>query len=272
MSTEASQDPVAKEPTTTVTPSSPGTILVARIWNLVLAVLGTSALIISLWREATNEQVASPLDGISFSLSYFTVWSNIFAFIVAWSLFANPRRDDKIFRWLRMTSLVMIVTTGLIYAAILAASADPCGPGIYTNAVFHYVVPWATLLGFLLFGPRPRLTGDLVWKMLIIPVIWLIYTLLHGLVLVQRPGDVCKPAGDPLATIGQPDNWYPYPFINPEYENGAPSALIPGLTADGYAGIAINIVLVIIMGMVLASIWLGLDRLLSKGEKPTPLD
>ncbi len=272
MSTEANQDPVSKDPTNTVTPGGPGTTLVARIYHLVLALLGTSALAISLWRSATSPEVASPLDGIVFSLSYFTVWSNIFTLIVAWALFANPRRDDKIFRWLRMTTLVMIVTTGLIYAAILAATADPCGPGIYTNAVFHYIVPWATLLGFLLFGPRPRLTGDLIWKMLIIPVIWLSYTLLHGLATVQRPGDICKPDGDPLATIGNPDNWYPYPFIDPEYQDGAPSALIPGLTADGYAGIAINIVCVVVMGMVLASIWLGLDRLLSKGEKPTPLD
>ena len=272
MSTAATPEADPQQPaTTTVTPGSPGMILASRIYNLILAVLGTSALAISLYNSATNDQVASPLDGMSFSLSYFTIWSNIFAFIVAWSIFANPRRDDKIFRWLRMTSLVMIVITGLIYAILLAPSANPCGSGIYTNTVFHYIVPWATLLGFLVFGPRPRFTSDLIWKMMLIPVIWLTYTLLHGLAMVQRPGDKCSP--DPeLQKIGQPDNWYPYPFINPNYKDGAPGEIIPGVTADGYTGIAINMVIVVILGLLFASIFYGLDRWLSKGEKPSELD
>lgn len=279
MSTAATPEADPQQPaTTTVTPGSPGMIVASRIYNLILAVLGTSALAISLFNSATNEQVASPLDGISFSLSYFTIWSNIFAFIVAWAIFANPRRDDKIFRWLRMTSLVMIVITGLIYAILLAPSANPCGSGIYTNTVFHYIVPWATLLGFLVFGPRPRFTGDLIWKMMLIPVIWLTYTLLHGLAMIQRPGDECAPSDKsdqwgPSESIGEAGNWYPYPFINPNYnDTGAPGEIIPGVTADGYTGIAINMVIVVILGLLFASIFYGLDRLLSKGEKPSELD
>ena len=245
--------------------------MASRIYHLILAVLGTSALIISLYNSATYSGL-SALEGISFSLSYFTVWSNIFCFIVAWALFANPRRDDKIFRWLRLTSLVMIIITGLIYALVLAASANPCGTGIYTNTVFHYIVPWATLLGFLIFGPRPRFTPDLLYKQLIIPTTWVIYTVLHGLVMVQRPGDRCSP--DPELRVPSPEllNWYPYPFINPDYKDGAPGAIIPGVTFDGYVGVAFNIVIVVILGLVLGSILYGLDRMLSKGEKATKLD
>ena len=44
------------------------------------------------------------------------------------------------------------------------------------------------------------------------------------------------------------------------------------MTADGYTGIAINIVIVVILGLLFASIFYGLDRWLSKGEKPSELD
>lgn len=253
--------------TLTVMPSSPGSATAARVYHLAVAVVGTASLLVSLYLSATSAVNGGALNGIIFTLSYFTVWSNIFALIINWSLFANPSRDGRGFRWLRMTSLVMIVITGLIYAILLAPIANPCGLGVYTNLGFHYIVPWATLLGFLVFGPRPRFTWDLVPKMMLIPVVWLIYTLIHGAVQSTPPGDTCTDTG-----LGAPQNWYPYPFIDLNYDGtGAPSPLVPGLTAPGYAGVAINIVGVIILGLLFATIFLGLDRALSKGQKPTPL-
>lgn len=271
MSAKASSDASNHNQTVTVTPGSDAAATVARVYHVILALLGTSAMAISLYNGATRPEMGDFPNGWVFELSYFTIWSNIFVLIVNWSLFANPRRDDKIFRWLRLTSLVMIVITGLVYAIVLAPSASVCGTGYFTNTVFHYIVPWATLLGFLLFGPRPRLTWDLLWKCLAIPILWLIYTILRGLLMVTPPGDRCS--SDPAEQVlGQPQNWYPYPFINPDYADGAPSALIPGLTAPGYAGIAINIVGVIALGLIFSTIFIGIDRGLSKGEKPAHLD
>ncbi len=252
--------------TTTLAPTG-GMVTAARVYHLLVALVGTTALAISLTLSATSSASGGALNGIVFTLSYFTVWSNIVALVVNWMLFADPTRDGALFRWLRMTALVMIVVTGLIYALILAASANPCGWGIYTNLGFHYIVPWATLLGFLIFGPRPRFTWDLVPKMMIIPVIWLAYTLIHGAMKVNAPGDRC--ANTPLE---KGVNFYPYPFITLDYDGtGGPSPLVPGLEAGGYAGIAINLVIIIIMALVMASIFVGLDRLLSRGVKPTPL-
>jgi hypothetical protein len=255
-------------PATLTTTPHGGMIPAARVYHLIVALVGTSALAISLFLSATSPVNGGALNGMIFTLSYFTVWSNIFALIINWALFADPTRDGKGFRWLRMTSLVMIVITGLIYAIILAATANPCGWGVYTNLGFHYIVPWATLLGFLIFGPRPRFTWDLVPKMMIIPVLWLVYTLIHGAFTSNAPGDTCT--STPLTTSTY---WYPYPFINVDYNGtGAPSPLVPGLEAQGYAGVAINLVVIIILGLVMASIFVGLDRLLSKRRKPTPLN
>ena len=253
--------------TLTVAPRG-GMITVARIYWAVIALIGTLSLVVSLAISATAQGNGGALNGMIFTLSYFTVWSNIFALIVAWALAADPTRDGKGFRWLRMTSLVMIVITGLIYAILLAPYANPQGIDVYTNLGFHYIVPWATLLGFLLFGPRPRFTWNLVPTMMIIPVLWLIYTLVHGAVQTQPPARALPLVdGAEQTAQGAAQNWYPYPFI----DVNDPSAIIPGLKGEGYGGVAINLVVVIILGLLFATIFLGLDRLLSKGQKPTPL-
>lgn len=248
---------------TTTTTAPTGTwIPVARGYHGLVAVVGTAALLLSLWLSATDPENGGALNGIVFTLSYFTVWSNIFALVVNWAMCADPRRDGRAFRWLRLTSLVMIVITGLVYAIVLAPDAHPEGLGVYTNMGYHYIVPWATLLGFLLFGPRPRFTLALVPTMLIIPVAWLCYTILRGLFLVQPP------AYPPETTVlGEPQHWYPYPFIDVD----DPTSLI-GVNLSGYAGVAVNVVVILILGLVFALIFLGLDRLLSKGERPSPLD
>lgn len=258
----------AEASTSTRTVAPTGTMVpIARIYHLLVALVGTSALTISLIVSATSPVGGGALNGIVFTLSYFTVWSNIIALVVNWMLVADPTRDGALFRWLRITALVMIVITGLIYAIILAPTANPCGWGIYTNMGFHYIVPWATLLGFLLFGPRPRFSWDLVPKMLIVPVVWVVYTLIHGAMTVNAPGDQCS--NTPLQ---RGVNFYPYPFINVDYDGtGGPAPLIPGVEAAGYVGVALNLLIVVILGLLMATLFLGLDRLLSRGAKPTRL-
>ena len=253
----ASSAPAA---TVTVTPGE-RSVVFARIWHLVVALLGTGSLVIGLTLAATEDGNGGAINGLVFSLSYFTVLSNILVAVVTWSLVVRPDNDGRVFRWLRLTSLVMIVITGLVYALVLAADADPTGWYVWSNLGYHYLVPWLSLAGFLLFGPRPRITWDLVPKMLIIPVIWLTYTLIHGAFLTTPPG---YPAAEPLP----PQHWYPYPFL----DVGDPAALIPGMSIPGgYAGVMINIVLIIILGLLFAMAFLGLDRLLSRGQQPTPL-
>ena len=87
--------------------------------------------------------------------------------------------------------LMMIVVTGIIYTITLSASAHPCGWGVCANAACRYVVPSGTLLCFLLLGPRLRLTCIQIPTMLVIPIIWTVCTLLHGVLRINAPGDVC---------------------------------------------------------------------------------
>ncbi len=97
--------------------------------------------------------------------------------------------------------------------------------------------------------------------MLTIPVIWLVYTLLRGLLTLQPPPEA------PAVVLGEPQHWYPYPFI----DVNDPSPLVPGVDLGGYAGVAVNIVMIVILGLAFGFMFLGLDRTLSRKVKPTPL-
>lgn len=236
---------------------------IAKIYWLALALIGTGTLTLSMWLSATNPANGGALNGIIFTLSYFTVWSNIVTAIVSWLLFANPARDGSKFRWIRLTGLVMITITGLIYAIVLAPTANPVGLEKVTNAGYHYIVPIMSVVGFLLFGPRPRFTIGLVPKMMLIPILWLIYTVLHGMILTRPPGKRDSGLTEPL----DPQYFYPYPFMNVR----DPSPLVPGIEAAGLPGVMLNIGLVIVLGLLMATIYWALDRALSLFRKPVPI-
>lgn len=161
--------------------------------------------------------------------SYFTIWSNILVAIVATLLFVNPLRRSRIFRVLRMDSLIMITVTGIIFAVILAPDVQLEGWQYVSNTLEHYITPVLTVLVFLLIGPRGLFRVSSVFLALIIPFIWVAYTLVRGAVI----------------------DAYPYGFID--------------VAAHGYGTVTINLIGVVIFGIILGFIYLGLDRLFSKG-------
>ena len=90
-------------------------------------------------------------------------------------------------------ALLGIAVTGIVYSAILAATHDPNGwREVTSNTLLHYVVPILMVLGWVLFGPRPRTGLRTVLLAIIWPVLWLTYTLVHGAL----------------------SSWYPYPFVD----------------------------------------------------------
>ena len=66
---------------------------------------------------------------------------------------------------------------------------------------------------------------------------------------------------------GDPQHWYPYPFV----DVNDPSPLIPGMSLGGYAGVGVNIIVILVLGLVFGFLFLGLDRALSRGAKPAEL-
>ncbi len=124
--------------------------------------------------------------------SYFTVQSNLLVIAGALLLALDPWRDGRFFRVLRLTGLIGISVTGVVYATLLAPIVDLEGIAMATNIGFHYLSPLLYVVGWLLFGPWPRFDGRTMALCLVWPVAWLIYTLIRGEIV----------------------DWYPYPFID----------------------------------------------------------
>lgn len=108
--------------------------------------------------------------------SYFTIQSNILVLISAVLIAIQPHRQEGWFVLLRLAGLVGITITGIVYASVLAGTADFSGIEWWYDKVFHYGAPIGAMLGFFLFSPRTRFARrDLLF--VVWPVVWLAYTL-----------------------------------------------------------------------------------------------
>ncbi len=158
-------------------------------------------------------------------LSFFTIQSNILSAIVSAQLARNPSRDGTGWRVARLAALFGITVTGIVYSTVLAAIHEPHGWRETTsNAIFHYLVPLGMVLGWLLFGPRPRITGSVIGWALVWPVLWFAYTLVHG----------------------EASGWYPYPFVD--------------VATQGYPRVVLNAVAVTVVFAAVCGLFFWLDR------------
>ncbi|MDR5701214.1 Pr6Pr family membrane protein [Agromyces aerolatus] len=186
------------------TPPAPQIDLRARLarwWFGTIAVVVAAALLIQIVLIFTGGQdVNSGESTAGESLatrfvrlfSFFTIQSNLFVLVTSIALAINVTRDGKLWRVIRLDALLGIIITGLVYETILAPLVHPEGWALAATIGFHYISPWATLIGWLIFGPRPRSTWLTTVLAFIWPLAWLVYTFVHGAVT----------------------GWYPYPFLD----------------------------------------------------------
>ncbi len=177
------------------------------VWQIVLSIRGVNVLV-----DATGAVPGLGTRLVRF-FSYFTVESNILVLITALTLMIRPDRDGPWWRIARLEALFGIAVTGVVYSTLLRGVVDLHGAAAVTNALLHYVGPVMAVLGWLLFGPRPRITENTLVLSLIWPAAYVVWGFAYGGVT----------------------DWYPYPFID--------------VTKLGYVtvirnGIALNLLLV----------------------------
>jgi hypothetical protein len=178
----------------------PRTLFTAsRIWNLaivlvILAALGTQLVLVVQGKHVLTETARLPpvSTRVIRFFSYFTVDSNLLCAFSCATLVLDPERDGRIWRVLRLNALVGITVTGLIYVSLLRPIVHLTGVPKLTDIGMHYVAPIAVVLGWLLFGPRPRLDSETLLASLIYPALYMLYTVAHGAA----------------------SHWYPYPFVD----------------------------------------------------------
>ncbi|WP_378148317.1 Pr6Pr family membrane protein [Cnuibacter sp. UC19_7] len=210
--------------------------LAARIWFGAIAVIVAAALVIQITLILTGGQdVNSTTSATSASsetlatkfvrlFSYFTIQSNLFVLGTSIALLVSIRRDGPVWRVLRLDAMLGIIITGLVYETILAPLVHPQGWALAATIGFHYISPWATLIGWLIFGPRPRMGWRAAAAAFIWPIAWLVYTFVHGAIT----------------------SWYPYPFLD--------------VTVTGFGESVRNCLGILLIAMVIAAILTLLDK------------
>jgi hypothetical protein len=174
------------------------------------------------------EGIAGAIGRVFDSHGYFTTWSNIMVAVTLTALYLNPERTGRFFSSLRNTGLLMITMTMVLYHLLLAGVANPQSWYALTNLLQHYITPIITIAVWAAAGPRSRFPFSHTFTVFIIPITYLVYTLVHGA----------------IASV------YPYGFFN--------------VIKYGYASVLMLMGGVIVGGYVVALVYYGVERLRSR--------
>lgn len=207
-------------------------------WNGTIAVLVLAVILLQVWITIRLQGAPSSgglgdlrgpgLPGRLLRLfSFFTIESNVLAGVSAALLVTPAAWQHPRATVLRVDALYGIALTGLVYSLVLAPLHDPKGwQDVSANTVLHYIVPALTVLGWLLFGPRPQVTVRTLLLALAWPITWTAWTLAHG----------------------ELSGWYPYGFVD--------------ASTLGYGRVLLNMLAVLaITALMFGALWWGDRRL-----------
>ncbi len=160
--------------------------------------------------------------------SYFTFLSNFLVGLTSLLLALNPHRTSRVFHAARITGVVCIVITGVVFNLLLRGEETLVGIERFNDTLQHIVTPVLTPLLWIVLGPRRQISWRAIALAMVIPLAWLGFTLARGPWL----------------------DWYPYSILD-----------VPRM---GYGGVMVYVVSILGFFVVLAALmWLA-DRLLDR--------
>lgn len=157
-----------------------------------LAVLAGLAL--QLWSSVhlTGTQFTSRTALVVNVFCYFTVQSNVIVMVTTAALASRPDRPSTVFRVARLTGVVAIAITFVVFHLALAGLQDLTGAAATANLLLHTVAPLLAVAGWLVFGPRRATSRRIAALTLVFPLCWSVLALVRGAVI----------------------HFYPYPFVD----------------------------------------------------------
>ncbi|MGW5053505.1 Pr6Pr family membrane protein [Actinokineospora sp. NPDC004072] len=200
----------------------------SRSWFGLTALVALVGLGAQTWVAATTGPSETVAGRVFTMLCYFTIQSNIIVCATHAMLARDPDRGGWVFAVFRVAGLIGIIVTGLVYHAVLRGLYDLSGLAHFADLLLHTATPLLTVAGWLLFGPRGRISATTAAAALLFPALYLVLTLVRG----------------PIA------EFYPYPFID--------------VTELGYGTVLLNSLVVAALFLALALGALGVDRLLTR--------
>jgi hypothetical protein len=198
----------------------------ARIWFGATAFVVFFGLVVQLFVVADLEAgfFDTRAERVLNVFAFFTIQSNIILGATCLLLALDPHRSSTVFRVLRLTGVVAIAITGVVYHSALADLVDLESWALVADHATHTIAPVMGVAGWLMFGPRGQTSARVVWLSAVFPVGWCIFTLIRGAII----------------------DWYPYPFID---------------VGDlGYARVFVNGVWIAVLYLGVASAARVLDR------------
>lgn len=168
-------------------------------WRAVFAAVGLFALVLQYVLSITGNPDMTTAELTLNFFSYFTVMVNILATaafacaLLPETTFAGRTAQNPA---LRAAIAMYIAVVGLTYHFLLAQVWDPQGWLWVANGLLHYVMPAAVVLDWILFVPKGALGWRDPMRWLAFPVVYTVWTLIHGY------------------ASGGAGGWWPYWFMN----------------------------------------------------------
>jgi hypothetical protein len=170
----------------------------ARAWHLLTAAVALVALGLQLVLVIEGDPILVQADPPAMAqrllrlVAYFTIQSNVLVLLTTAALARDAAYDGRTWRVVRTAAISGITVTGLVHWFLLRKLLALHGSDYVADRLLHLVVPGLAVLGWVVFGPRPRVDWGVCLRAACWPVGWLVVILAQG-------------AGT---------GWYPYPFLD----------------------------------------------------------
>ena len=167
-------------------------------------------------------------------ISFFTIQSNFVAFLATLAVLRGRPLDTPWGRALRLSALVGMTITCIVYVVVLSGDSTNTGMNQVTNLLLHDIGPPLFVLGWVFVGPWLSLGVRDIPRTLVWPALWILWTLIHGAIT----------------------DWYPYPFID--------------VVVKGYGRVAVSIAFISLFAVALCLlyVWIARLRLNPRTESP----
>jgi hypothetical protein len=202
----------------------------ARPWFAATAACVVAGIVIQMFVNGHNASFfgGSTVGRILNIFAFFTIDSNVLIGVACALLAIRLDRTSTPFAVLRLTGLISITVTFVVFHVVLSRLLDLDSWAQAANQLQHTVVPILSIVGWLAFGPRGLTSGPMIKLTVIFPLAYMLFTAIRG----------------PLAS-----NWYPYPFVN--------------VHELGYVRVLINAVWIALLFIGFAAAATALDRRLA---------
>jgi len=191
---------------------------IARCWFAATALVVIVGLAIQVPVAMDNESgfFTTPLTRGLNVFVFFTVQSNILVAIGTALLALGTDTRSTVFQAVRLTGLVAITLTFVVFHAVLRDLQDLTGQAAVADLLLHTASPILCVSGWVVFGPRQLTSARIVWASLVFLVAWGAFTLIRGPIV----------------------DWYPYPFMDPNEHSYGRIAINLTIIAAVFVGLS----------------------------------